>query len=167
MSDITTLINTSTEDEFMDTLGGIYEHSPWVAEQVFPLRPFDDLAQLQEAMATMVNQAPDEQKITLLRAHPELAGKEAEKGELTADSRKEQGRAGLDQCSPGELAIIRDCNQRYREKFGFPFIIAVSGLNRQQVINAMQTRLNHSAEEEFATALAEVDKIAWIRLQAL
>ncbi len=167
MSDITSQINSASENEFMAKLGSIYEHSPWVAEQVLTSRPFDDLVQLQTSMASAVKQASDEQKLSLLRAHPELAGREAEKGQLTADSRKEQGRAGLDQCSPEELAIIRDCNQRYREKFGFPFIIAVSGLNRQQIIDAMQKRLNHTAAEEFATALNEVDKIAWIRLQAL
>ena len=167
MSNVIDQLNQNETEAFMFMLGGIYEHSPWVAEQVLVERPFTDLVSLHRQMAAVVAAASDEQKLNLLNAHPELAGKEAEKGELTEDSSKEQRRAGLDQCSPQELSIIQDCNQRYREKFGFPFIIAVSGLNRQQVIDAMQTRLTHSAEQEFDTALAEVDKIAWIRLQAL
>ena len=160
-------INECSNDDFMAMLGSIYEHSPWVAQQVSNQRPFADLKTLHETMKTAVSQASKEEKLALLRAHPELAGKEAETGQLTEDSEKEQGRAGLNLCSPEELAIIRDCNQRYQQQFGFPFIIAVSGLNRQQIIEAMQQRLNHSSEQEFDTALAEVDKIAWIRLQSL
>lgn len=160
-------INECSKADFMAMMGGIYEHSPWVAEQVIEQRPFADLTNLHEKMKTAVAAAANETKLALLRAHPELAGKEAESGQLTEDSRKEQGRAGLDLCSPEELSIIRDCNQRYQQQFGFPFIIAVSGLNRQQIIKAMQQRLHHSHEQEFSTALAEVDKIAWIRLQSL
>ncbi len=167
MTETITRLNHCPEDEFLQSLGAIYEHSPWVAEAVLSQRPFADLAQLHQAMLSVVAAADEQRKLALLRAHPELAGREAEKGELTADSTSEQKRAGLDQCSPQELAIIRDCNSRYRDQFGFPFIIAVSGLNRQQVINAMQQRLKHSASQEFASALAEVDKIAWIRLQNL
>ena len=167
MTDAITRVNQCTDGEFLQTLGAIYEHSPWVAQQVLPQRPFTDLKELHQSMVSSVAAASDDKKLALLRAHPELAGREAEEGELTADSQTEQKRAGLDQCSPEELVIIRDCNARYREKFGFPFIIAVSGLNRQQVIEAMQTRIDHSLPEEFETALSEVDKIAWIRLQAL
>ncbi len=160
-------INEGSDDDFMAMLGGIYEHSPWVAQQVISQRPFADLKTLHEVMKSTVLRASNEEKLTLLRAHPELAGKEAETGQLTEDSEKEQGRAGLNLCSPEELQIIRECNQRYQQQFGFPFIIAVSGLNRQQIIKAMQQRLHHSREQEFDTALAEVDKIAWIRLHSL
>ena len=103
----------------------------------------------------------------MLCQHPELAGKEAAAGELTDDSAREQAGAGLNQCSAGELALIRSLNRAYREKFGFPFIIAVSGLDKHQVIAAMQSRLDNTDSAEFATALGEVEKIARIRLDAL
>ena len=160
-------LNRLDESAFVARLGAIYEHSPWVAERVYPQGSFDSCAALAEAMAGEVAAAPEDARLALLRAHPELAGKEASAGRLTADSQREQAGAGLDACTPDELAQIAELNQAYRGRFGFPFIIAVSGLDKQRIIAAMRSRLDNSAQDEFATALAEVDKIARIRLDAL
>ena len=105
--------------------------------------------------------------MALLCQHPELAGKEADAGTLTNDSKREQAGAGLNQCTPDELTTIKTLNQAYRAKFDFPFIIAVTGLDKFQIIAAMEKRLGHSVEQEFDTAIDEVEKIARIRIDAL
>jgi 2-oxo-4-hydroxy-4-carboxy-5-ureidoimidazoline decarboxylase len=118
-------------------------------------------------MVNAVQHASDERRRKLLCSHPELAGKEAESGKLTADSKREQAAAGLNQCSGEELERIKSFNQAYREKFGFPFIIAVTGLGKLHIMAAMDNRLNNTATVEFTTAIGEVEKIARIRLDAL
>ena len=160
-------LNNMDKAGFVELLGGIFEHSPWVAEQVYHARPFASRADLHRKMVTEVRNASMEQRGALLCQHPELAGKEADAGSLTDASRREQAGAGLNQCSADELTRIKHFNQAYMAKFGFPFIIAVSGLDKQQILAAMQQRLEHTAATEFATALAEVEKIALIRLDAL
>ncbi len=160
-------INDCDAPGFVDLLGGIFEHSPWVAERAYLLRPFSSLANLHEAMVNVVRQASSEKRLQLLQAHPELAGKEAAAGKLTDASKREQAGAGLNQCSADELARIEHLNQAYAERFGFPFIIAVSGLDKLQIIAAMEQRLEHELDEEFARALGEVEKIALIRLEKL
>jgi 2-oxo-4-hydroxy-4-carboxy-5-ureidoimidazoline decarboxylase len=160
-------INQCDAKRFVELLGGVYEHSPWVAELVYPRRPFASRENLHEIMAEAMQRAPRFQRMALLCNHPELAGREARAGNLTRDSRREQAGAGLDQCSAGELEQIRALNQAYREKFEFPFIIAVSGLDKRRIIEAMRRRLGNEAEDEFATALGEVEKIARIRIDAL
>ena len=160
-------MNRIDEREFVDLLGGIFEHSPWVAELVYDERPFADRDSLYRAMTSAMQRAPKARRMDLLCAHPELAGKEAASGDLTAASKREQAGAGLDHCSAQELEKIRYFNRAYRERFGFPFIIAVSGLDRGQIIAAMETRLGNDIDTEFDTALGEVEKIARIRLDAL
>ncbi|MDH5355700.1 MAG: 2-oxo-4-hydroxy-4-carboxy-5-ureidoimidazoline decarboxylase [Gammaproteobacteria bacterium] len=152
---------------FVDLLGSIYEHSPWVAEQAYLKLPFESPGHLQEIMFDIVQASTIDDRLTLIRHHPELAGKEADEGTLTADSKKEQSRAGLNQCSAGELKQIRELNKNYLDKFTFPFVIAVSGLNKHQVIAAMQERLQNDYETEFSTSIKEIGKIARIRLDAL
>ena len=152
---------------FVELLGGIYEHSPWVAQLVVEDRPFGSRGALATAMAGAMRRAPEAQRMDLLCQHPELAGRQARAGELTDESKREQRGAGLDQCSIEELARIGHNNTAYRERFGFPFIIAVSGLDRTQIIAAMDRRLDNSPAVEFETALDEVEKIATIRLSAL
>jgi len=157
-------------NDFLFVYGGVYEKTPWIAEVVFDegLSPeCDTLDGLVSALARRVEQSCETRQLALLRAHPDLAGKLAAAGELTADSTLEQAGAGLDQCTPDELAAFQDLNARYTEKFGFPFIIAVSGLQREQILEIFKTRLNNSKQDEFETALAEVHKIARIRLMAL
>lgn len=160
-------INQMPKQQFVESLGSIFEHSPWVAEAAFDLRPFDSLKLLHTTMVTIVDQSSSQQRMALIRNHPELAGKEASAGTLTTDSLKEQSGAGLDQCSAEELSQLRSLNQAYQEKFEFPFIIAVTGLNRQQVIAAMALRAQNSKDVEFETSLAEIAKIGKIRLDAL
>jgi 2-oxo-4-hydroxy-4-carboxy-5-ureidoimidazoline decarboxylase len=160
-------INNKDLVGFVDLLGGIFEHSPWVAERVHGERPFASGDDLHRKMVAEVRQASVEQRRELLCQHPELAGKEADAGSLTDASKREQAGAGLNQCSAEELTRIQHFNQAYAAKFGFPFIIAVTGLDKLQIMAAMQQRLDHAAETEFATAIGEVEKIALIRLAAL
>lgn len=162
-----TRINQCSKLQFVAALGSIFEHSPWVAEAAFELRPFDSVAQLHAVMVDILDQSSRQQRLTLIRNHPELAGKEASAGTLTTDSLKEQSGAGLDQCSAKELARLSDLNQAYQKKFEFPFIIAVTGLNKTGIIEALAQRLHNSPEVEFDTCLAEIGKIGLIRLNAL
>jgi len=160
-------INHSDPTHFVELLGAIFEHSPWVAELVYQERPFTARGELHQVMVAAVRRAPEVQRMALLCQHPELAGREADAGTLTDDSEREQAGAGLNQCTAEELLTIKALNHAYREKFGFPFIIAVTGLDKFQIIAAMENRLNNSAEIEFDTAIGEVEKIARIRIDAL
>ena len=152
---------------FVEALGSIFEHSAWVAQAAFDQRPFTSMAQLYATMVGIVGQSSPEQRMTLIRSHPELAGKEASTGTLTTDSRKEQSSAGLDQCSAEELSQLRVLNQTYQAKFEFPFIIAVTGLSRQNIIDALALRVQNTSKVEFETSLVEIAKIGKIRLNAL
>ena len=160
-------LNEYNAARFVELLGDIFEHSPWVAERVYARRPFADRTELHRKMVDGVNSASLGRQLNLLCEHPELAGKEADAGSLTDASKREQAGAGLNQCNVEELAQIKHFNQAYREKFGFPFIIAVTGLDKFQIMAAMKRRLEHSSENEFTTALGEVEKIGLIRLEAL
>ena len=154
-------------DDFMDIYGGIYEHSPWVAETVWQRHipeTADTPASLHFAMKEVVDAAGEDRQLALLRAHPDLGGRAAVRGELTAESTAEQKGAGLDQCSPEEFTELQTLNTAYQEKFGFPFIIAVRGLNRADILENFRRRLAHSRTQEFQTALEEVHKIALLRL---
>jgi 2-oxo-4-hydroxy-4-carboxy-5-ureidoimidazoline decarboxylase len=160
-------INQSSQARFVELLGAIFEHSPWVAELAYPERPFASRDNLHQVMAAAVRRAPEVQRMALLCHHPELAGREADAGTLTDDSKREQAGAGLSQCTVDELLTIKSLNQAYRAKFEFPFIIAVTGLDKFQIIAAMETRLGNSTALEFDTAIGEVEKIARIRIDAL
>ena len=156
--------------DFIAAFGGIYEHSPWVAERLFHagLTAHDaDPASLARRMAEIVDAAGYEKQMALLCAHPELAGKLAIAGSLTAESTIEQASAKLDQCNAEEFAAFQDLNDRYGKKFGHPFIIAVRGLDRATILAAFGKRVAHSAETEFANTLGEVHKIARLRLEQL
>ncbi len=160
-------LNLYDREQFVESLGGIFEHSPWVADLVYDCLPFDSTAQLHQCMVETVAKSPEFQRMALICNHPELAGKEADAGTLTDDSRQEQSRAGLDQCSADELAQLQSLNQAYREKFEFPFVIAVTGLNKNQIIEAVDRRLRNTVQVEFDTSIAEIAKIGKIRLDAL
>lgn len=155
--------------EFVAAYGGIYEHSPWVAERTWVA--LDDhvpeTEKLQRLMADCVDNASSEQQLELIQAHPDLAGKAQVAGELTAESTEEQSRAGLDQCSAEEFARFQALNGAYREKFGFPFIKAVRDSNRIEILQAFAARLENTYDEEFETALQEIHKIAGLRLKAM
>lgn len=155
--------------KFVATYGGIYEHSPWVAEHVESLLgdQLADTQQLASLMADCVDNASSEAQLELIRAHPDLAGKAQVAGDLTADSTEEQSRAGLDQCSAEEFERFQTLNAAYKKKFGFPFIKAVRESNRAEILAAFEERLKNDYEMEFETALLEIHKIARLRLNAM
>ena len=152
---------------FVRVLGGIFEHSPWVADRAFSEQPFASVDGLHAAMTAAVARAAEREKLTLLRAHPELAGKAAVRGELTSDSSKEQSGAGLSQCSQEEFALLTELNRRYNAKFGFPFILAVKGHDRASVIGEFARRVEQDRTSEFAESLAQIARITRYRLEAL
>ena len=154
-------LNQYDETSFIDRLGGIYEHSPWVAERVLSERTFDSVEELHSAMKTAVQNASRERRLELLRAHPDLGDQTG----VTDASKKEQTSAGLDQLSPEMYETFQQLNDRYRQKFGFPFIMAVKNESPAAIQRAMEQRIEHSRPEEFQTALAEVHKIARYRLE--
>ena len=160
-------VNALDRAAFGDRFGGIFEHSLWVAERAWPKRPFKDTAALHAAMVAVVRAANEEEKLGLLRAHPMLAGKEMTEGRLTADSKGEQGSAGLDRLSSDEFKRLAELNTSYSAKFGFPFIIVVRGRTKEQILAEFDTRLKNEAKAEFETALAEVEMIARIRLDRM
>ena len=151
---------------FTAQLADIFEHSPWVAQRAWSQGPFTTLDALHSAMVNVVEEATRDEQDALICAHPELAGKQAREGTLTNASTQEQRGAGLDACSAEELARLNTLNAQYREKFGFPFIIAVKGLDRHQIMAAMQARLANTPEHERRTCLQEIAKIARFRLEA-
>jgi len=155
------------QDEFVVTLADIFEHSPWIPERAWAARPFADIGQLHGAMLAVLDAASAEEQLALICAHPELAGKEAAEGTLTNASTAEQRGAGLDQCSKDELVRLRKLNVAYRERFGFPFVIAVKGLSRYQIMGSVDARLNNDRDTEFKTCLREIGKIARFRLDSL
>ena len=160
-------INALDRDAFVAALGHVAEHSPWVAERAFAARPFADVAALQAAMVAAIDAAPPDLQIALLRAHPELAGRAAIGGALTAASTAEQSGAGLAGCSPAEYAQLQSLNVRYNARFGFPFILAVKGYDRAGVIAEFERRVGNSPEVERAEALRQVGRIVGLRLGAL
>ncbi len=150
-------------------LDGVYEHSPWIAEGVLPQRPFTSLAQLKRALVEVVRSAGREPQLALLRAHPELAGKAALAGTLTAESADEQSRSRLSQCTPHELATLQRLNAAYDAKFGWPFLLAIrgprgTGLARTEIIATLERRLDGHPDFEFAECLRQIHRIAEIRL---
>jgi len=158
-----------SSDDFVDRYGAVYEHSPWVAEKVKPLLAdaVADAERLASLMADCVDNASVDTQLELIRAHPDLAGKAQIAGELTADSTEEQSRAGLDQCSSDEFDKFQSLNTAYKEKFGFPFIMAVRASSRSQILKAFSNRLENDYNTEFETALQEMHKIARMRLIAM
>jgi beta-ureidopropionase / N-carbamoyl-L-amino-acid hydrolase len=162
-------LNSLDESAFVQALDGVYEHSPWVAQATWAQRPFASLTHLLHAMATVVRTAPLSAQLALIRAHPELAGKAAVAGTLTAESSDEQSRAGLTHCSADEFATLQQLNAQYNARFGWPFIMAVrgprgQGLSRAAIIATFQRRLQGSAEFERAECLRNIHRIAEIRV---
>ncbi|WP_293903013.1 2-oxo-4-hydroxy-4-carboxy-5-ureidoimidazoline decarboxylase [Phenylobacterium sp.] len=147
---------------FLARYGSVYEASPWVAEGVWPDPP-DDRAALATAMAAVVDAAPRDLQLTLIRAHPELASR----ARMAEASVKEQAGVGLDQCSPAEFEAFQRFNAAYNARFGFPFIFAVKGATRADILAAFEARLGNAPDTEFATAIAQIHRIAGFRLADL
>ncbi|WP_137175303.1 allantoate amidohydrolase [Massilia sp. HP4] len=165
-------LNALDIDAFTKALHGIYEHSPWIAARAATARPFPTLAALKLALQAAVDGANDAQRLSLLRCHPELAGKAAIGGDLTAESTSEQASSGLDRCTQEEFARLHALNAQYNERFGFPFILAVKGptgrgLARQSIIDTFVRRLGNAPGDELREALRQVHRIAEIRLNVL
>ena len=157
-------LNASDEAAFVATLGEVYEHAPWVAQAVCRQRPFATLAALHAAMTAAVRAAPAEQRLTLIKGHPDLAGKAARGGAMTADSQAEQASAGLERLSGAEFTQFHRLNEAYREKFGIPFIICARRHSKDSILQQFERRLHNSTAEETETALAEISRIAALRL---
>jgi len=156
--------------QFVALHGRVYEHSPWIAETAWSagLKPQHDTVEgLHQALAAIVDAAPRARQLALLNAHPDLAGRLAVSGELTAESTSEQASAGLDKCSPDEFRRFTELNEAYKRKFPFPFIMAVKGKSRAEILKAFEHRIHNAEDIEFRTALSEVHKIALIRLRDL
>lgn len=154
---------------FVAAYGEVYEHSPWVAELTWEkglTALHDTPAGLAEIMSEVLSGASAEHQLEVIRAHPDLAGKAAVAGELTDDSTREQAGAGLDQCSPEEMARFERLNEAYKAKFGFPFVMAVKGNDRYAILEAFEVRLENDPAKERRTAVEQINRIARFRLEA-
>lgn len=161
------IINSLDQTAFTAALGHLFEHSPWVAGETWAARPFRDAPHLHAALCAALRAAPPDRQLALIRAHPDLAGRLARQHQLTQASAGEQAGAGLQGLTDAELAEFDELNGRYRARFGFPFIICARLNAKAAIVAAMRARLTHPPATEFATALAEIEKIAWLRLQDL
>ena len=160
-------LNSFDRAAFTAALGHLFEHSPCVADETWPQRPFRDAAQLHSALCTTMRASPRDKQLALIRAHPDLAGRLAQQNKLTAESTREQASAGLDRITDVEFAEFQKNNAAYFARFGFPFIICARLNHRATILAAMQSRVNSPPDDEFATALGEIEKIARLRLDDL
>jgi 2-oxo-4-hydroxy-4-carboxy-5-ureidoimidazoline decarboxylase len=159
-----TQVNQLSRDAFVAALGPLFEGSPWIADTTWPARPFASIDGLHHALCATMYAAPIEQHIALIQAHPDLAGKAALAGALTAESTREQSSAGLSRLTPDQFATFTKLNQAYREKFGFPFVICAREHSARSILEHFATRLEHARAHEIDTALGEIAKIARLRL---
>lgn len=148
---------------FTDALGAVFEHSSWVAAAVAHQRPFSSVTQLHAAMCKAMRAALKVRQLELINAHPELAARIG----MTSDSVAEQRGAGLDSLTPTEHAALLELNRAYHARFGFPFVLAVKGKNKNDIRAALEARVGNDLETEFETALGEIEKIARFRLAVL
>ncbi|HYE59229.1 MAG TPA: 2-oxo-4-hydroxy-4-carboxy-5-ureidoimidazoline decarboxylase [Rhodothermales bacterium] len=160
-------LNALDRDAFVAVVGPVFEHSPWIAARTWPARPFASREALHAALCGTVEAASREEQLGLIRAHPDLVGRAARAGTLTAASTREQAGAGLGALSPEEVTLFDLYNAAYHARFGFPFVICARENKKDAILSAFPVRLAHTAEEEVATALAEIAKIAWYRLADL
>ncbi len=158
-------LNRADRAAFTAALGHLFEHSPWVAEETWVKRPFVSAEALHAALCAMMRAAPHDRQLALIRAHPDLAGRLARQKKLTAESTREQVSAGLDRLTDAELAEFTRQNDTYQARFGFPFIICARLNAKAAILAAMAARLPNGWPAERDTALAEIEKIAWLRLQ--
>ena len=160
-------LNTADRDGFVAAIGDIFEHAPWVAEGAWAKRPFAGVAALHDAMMAVVRAAPREQQLAFLRGHPELGGKVARAGAMTADSVAEQGGLGLDRLNERDFARFERANAAYAAKFGFPFIVCVRNhKSAESIIAAFEQRVGNDPTAEFEAALGEIGQITRLRLDA-
>ena len=158
-------LNASDRADFVDALGAIFEHSPWVVDRAWQRRPFAAADDLMTAMLAVVEAASDDEKLALIRAHPDLAGKAARAGALTEHSASEQAGVGLNRLPDEEFARFHHLNDAYKARFGFSFVIAVRGQTRETVLAAFEARLKNDLAAEMAEALRNIGLIARFRLE--
>jgi 2-oxo-4-hydroxy-4-carboxy-5-ureidoimidazoline decarboxylase len=158
-----TELNTLDRAAFVHAIGWVFEHSPWVAERAWTKRPFLTIEDLHGAMVAQVEGASPEERLTLLQAHPDLGTR----ARISPASTGEQAGAGLDRLTPQEFERVQRLNAAYRAKFGFPFLFAVKGATKYDVLQALERRLNASPESEYREALSQISRIAQFRLQEL
>ena len=157
-------LNGMTEDDFVAAVGPVFEHSPWIARRTYPKRPFDSVATLHAKLVDTIRVADRSEKLGLIRAHPDLVGRMAREGGLTRESTSEQAAAGLTRLSPREVELFDRYNGEYRARFGFPFVVCARENKKDAILAAFPVRLKNDAAQEIDTALAEIYKIARLRL---
>ena len=160
-------VNRMDYGEFVSRFGAVFERSPWVAEGAWGRRPFGDLDGLHGSFVRTIHEAPEDRRVALIRAHPDLAGKAALAGELTEKSANEQASAGLDRLSPGEYERFHRLNAAYGEKFGLPYVVCVRDNTKETIFAGAERRLANTREEEIEAALAEISRIGRLRLEDL
>ena len=160
-------VNSMGHEEFVSRFGSLFERSPWIAEGAWRSRPFGGLDALHAAFVRTVRGAPEERRVALIRAHPDLAGKAALAGELTEESAGEQASAGLDRLSPEEYERFHRLNAAYREKFGLPYVVCVRDNTKETIFAGAERRLANTREQEIEAALAEISRIGRLRLEDL
>ena len=154
-------LNSLERAQFVAAIGWVFEHSPWVAERAWEARPFANAVDLHRAMVDQVERARPQEQLTLLQAHPDLGTR----ARVSEASSAEQAGAGLDHLTPAEFERLRGLNEYYRDKFGFPFLLAVKGSTKQDILDALERRVRSSREEEYVVALDQVYRIARFRLE--
>src|SRR5580700_7854128 len=160
-------LNACTQDDFVAALANIFEYSPWVAEQAFAARPFAGVNALFAAMKTAVEHAPQELRLALIKSHPDLADKTQRAAGLTAESTSEQNSVGLDRLSDAEYEAFERVNNAYRSKFGFPYIVCVRRHTKDSILSNFERRLPNDVATETSTSIAEICRIAALRLDQL
>jgi 2-oxo-4-hydroxy-4-carboxy-5-ureidoimidazoline decarboxylase len=160
-------LNVCSKDDFVAALANVFEYSPWIAEQAAVLRPFAGVNELFAAMRSAVDRAPEELRLALIRAHPDLASKTQRAAGLTAESNAEQNSAGLDRLSDAEYKAFERVNNAYRAKFGFPYIVCVRRHTRDSILRDFERRLPNGAQAEAQTSIGEICRIAALRLDQL
>jgi 2-oxo-4-hydroxy-4-carboxy-5-ureidoimidazoline decarboxylase len=163
MNDLIAQLNTMDQETFVATLGFVFEGTPTIAAQTWQARPFSDLTDLHAKMLTVVNAMTDAEKLALIKAHPDLGSK----AKMAEASVQEQSGAGLDQLTPEEFTKFESLNQAYKDRFGFPFIIAVKNHTKTSILQAFEVRLQNSQTSEMQQAIAEISAIARFRLIGL
>ena len=159
-------INSLSKSKFVEIFANVFENASWIAEKLYDKKPFKDFQELSEKMLHIFVNTSDQNKLKILKSHPDLADK-AKVGLLTPDSNKEQNNAGLDQCSEKEFSEFKTLNNKYKKKFGFPFIYAVKGKSKMEILNNFKQRVTCDINDEFIEAIKQVKKIASLRINEI
>ena len=159
-------INKSSQSEFIKIFDNIFEKAKWIAEKLYNQKPFSDFEELSSKILNIFETATKEKQLKILNSHPDLADK-TKIASLTTESREEQSNAGLDQCSEEEFIEFKNLNEKYKKKFGFPFIYAVKGKSKMEILSNFRRRISYDIKDEFIEAKKQVKKIASLRLNEI